>query len=49
MHKLAISIVIENQMTFFGQLQGNSYTLNANGNGITMQILLDGLYARGVQ
>ncbi len=49
MHKLAIPIVIENQMTFFGQLQGNSYTLNASGAGITMQMLLDGLYARGVQ
>lgn len=49
MHKLAISIVIENQMTFYGQLQGTSYTLNAGGNGITTQILLDGLYARGVQ
>jgi hypothetical protein len=49
MHKLAISIVIENQMTFFGQLQGTAYTLNANGTGLTAQILLDGLYARGVQ
>jgi hypothetical protein len=49
MHKLAISIVIENQMVFYGQLNGTSYTLNANGTGITMQILLDGLYARGVQ
>lgn len=49
MHKLAICLVIENQMTFYGQLQGNAYTLNASGNGITMQMLLDGLYARGVQ
>ena len=49
MHKLAISVVIENQMTFFGQLQGNSYTLNANGAGFLFQLLLDGLYARGVQ
>lgn len=49
MHKLAISVVIENQMTFYGQLQGNTYTVNANGNGFTFQLLLDGLYARGVQ
>ena len=49
MHKLAISIVIENQMTFYGQLNGNSYVLNANGTGITFQMCLDGLYARGVQ
>jgi hypothetical protein len=49
MHKLAISIVIENQMTFYGQLNGNSYTLNASGTGITYQMCLDGLYARGVQ
>jgi hypothetical protein len=49
MHKLAISIVIENQMTFYGQLQGTTYTANANGTGLTMVMLLDGLYARGVQ
>lgn len=49
MHKLAISVVIENQMTFYGQLNGNAYTLNGGGTGITMQMLLDGLYARGVQ
>jgi hypothetical protein len=49
MHKLAIPIVIENQMTFYGQLNGNSYTLNASGTGLFAQMLLDGLYARGVQ
>lgn len=49
MHKLAISIVIENQMTFYAQLVGNAYILNTAGTGITMQLLLDGLYARGVQ
>jgi hypothetical protein len=48
MHKLAICLVIENQMTFNGQLQGNTYTMNVNGNGITFQLVLDGLYARGV-
>lgn len=52
MHKLAIPIVIENNMTFYSQLNGNSYTLTASasgGTGITMVTLLDGLYARGVQ
>ncbi len=49
MHKLAISVVIENQMTFFGNLNGTTYTVNASGSGFTMQMLLDGLYARGVQ
>lgn len=49
MHKLAVPIVIENQMTFYGQLNGNSYTLNANGTGLFLVCLLDGLYARGVQ
>lgn len=51
-HKLAIPIVIENQMTFFAQLQGNAYTLTAGaagGTGLNMTLLLDGLYARGVQ
>lgn len=49
MHKLAINVVIENQMTFYAQLNGNTYTMNAGGTGITMVLLLDGLYARGVQ
>lgn len=52
MHKLAIPIVIENQMTFFAQLDGTEYTLTAagsGGTGITMQLLLDGFYARGIQ
>lgn len=52
MHKLAIPIVIENQMTFFAQLVGTPFTLAAGaagGTGFTMQLLLDGLYARGVQ
>ena len=51
-HKLAIPIVIENQMTFYAQLQGNAYTLTAGaagGTGIALTLLLDGLYARGVQ
>ena len=49
MHKLAITIVIENQMNFYGLLNGTAYTLDTNGNGITFYSLLDGLYARGVQ
>ena len=52
MHKLAIPIVIENKAQFFAQLVGNAYTLTASGSGgtgFTAQLLLDGLYARGVQ
>jgi hypothetical protein len=49
MHRLGINVVIENQMSFYGLLNGNSYTLNANGTGITFQMALSGLYARGVQ
>ena len=50
---LAVPIVIENGMTFYAQLVGtSSYTLTAGGSGgtgVTMTVLLDGLYARGVQ
>ena len=49
MHRLGINVVIENQMSFYGLLNGNSYTLNAQGTGITFQMVLSGLYARGVQ
>ena len=52
MHKLAIPIVIENQMTFYSRLVGNPVTLlgtAVGGVGATFQLLLDGLYARGVQ
>jgi hypothetical protein len=52
MHKLAIPIVIENQMTFSAQFEGNTQTLTAagsGGSGATFVLLLDGLYARGVQ
>ena len=49
MHRLGINIVLENQMSFYGDLQGNQYTLNASGNGIFYQMVLRGLYARGVQ
>lgn len=49
MHKLAVNIVIENQMNFSANLQGNSFTLSAGGTGYEHILLLDGLYARGVQ
>lgn len=52
MHKLAIPIVIENQMTFYARLTGTSFTATAaasGGTGIRLTCLLDGFYARGVQ
>ena len=52
MHKLAIPIVIENQMTFYARLVGTANTATATGSGgvgIIMQLLLDGFYALGVQ
>lgn len=53
MHKLAVPIVIENQMTFEAHLTGTAYTAAAfavlGGRGITLTLLLDGLFARGVQ
>ena len=52
MHKLAIPIVIENQMTFYARLTGTTFTATAGasgGTGIRLTCLLDGFYARGVQ
>jgi hypothetical protein len=54
MHRLAIPIVIENQMEFYAQLTGNAYTLVAAGGqtlgtGLALMCLLDGLHARGIQ
>jgi hypothetical protein len=52
MHRLAIPLVIENQATFFANLVGNPITLTASGSGgtgATFQLMLCGLYARGVQ
>ena len=49
---LSIPIVIENQMQFYARLEGGTFTLaagGASGTGLTMQVLLDGYYARGVQ
>lgn len=51
-HTLAIPIVIENQMNFSASLVGNNFVLAAGaagGTGAVFQLLLDGLYARGVQ
>lgn len=52
MHRLAIPLVIENQATFYANLVGNAVTLTAGGGGgtgATLQLMLSGLYARGVQ
>lgn len=52
MHELAITIVIDNQASFYGQLNGVATTLTAaasGGTGATLIMLLDGLHARGVQ
>lgn len=52
MHKLAIPIVIESVMNFYAQLDGNAITLAAQadgGTGLTLQLILDGLYAKGVE
>lgn len=49
MHKLAVPIVIESNATFYAQLAGNPITASSSGTGFTLQVLLDGLYARGVQ
>jgi hypothetical protein len=52
MHALQINIVIDNQASFFGQLDGTSVALTAaasGGTGANVKMLLDGLHARGVQ
>lgn len=52
MHRLAIPLVIENQATFYANLVGSPVTLTAGGGGgtgLTLQLMLGGLYARGVQ
>ena len=51
-HRLAIPIVIENKMSFYGQLNGTAQTLaatGAGGVGAYMMTCLRGFYARGVQ
>ncbi len=52
MHRLNIPLVIDNTAQFFGNLQGTAYTLTAagsGGTGLTLQLMLDGFYARGIQ
>ena len=52
MHRLNIPLVIDNQAQFYGQLNGASFTLTATGSGgtgLTLQLLLDGFWARGIQ
>lgn len=50
MHGLAVKLVIANQMSFYGQLEGSvGQTLSASGSGLIMVNELVGLYARGVQ
>ena len=53
-HLLAINIVIDNQASFFAQLFGAATALTLTvaddgGTGLTMQLLLAGFHARGVQ
>jgi hypothetical protein len=51
-HRLAIPVVIENKMSFYGQLNGTTTALTASGSGGTgafLQVVLRGFYARGVQ
>lgn len=52
-HRLAIPIVIENKMAFYGQLNGTATALTAGGGsggtGAFLQVVLRGFYARGVQ
>ena len=51
MHRLNIPLVLDNQAQFYGQLNGGSYTLTASasgGTGLTLQLMLDGFWARGI-
>jgi len=50
MHGLAVKLVIANQMSFYGQLEGSAgQTLSGSGSGLILVNELVGLYARGVQ
>lgn len=49
--RLALPIVIGNQLNFYAQLEGNQITTTAagsGGSGVTMWCSLDGLHARAV-
>lgn len=50
--KLALPIVIGNQLNFNATLQGAAYTLTVTGSGglgLTLQYVMDGYHARAVQ
>jgi hypothetical protein len=49
MHKLAIPIIISNQLSFAANLTGTSITLNASGAGLILVSRFVGLYARAIQ
>jgi hypothetical protein len=49
MHKLAIPLIISNQLSFYGQLAGTNVTLSASGSGLILVSRLVGLYARAIQ
>ena len=52
MNKIAINLVIDNQASFFAQLNTTGVALTAaasGGTGFNYQLVLSGLYARGVQ
>ncbi len=52
MNRLAINVVIDNQASFFAQLNTSGIALTAGasgGTGFQYQLILSGLYARGVQ
>ncbi len=52
MNRIAINVVIDNQASFFAQLNTTGVSLTAGasgGTGFTYQLVLSGLYARGVQ
>ena len=47
-HQLALPLVITNLLSFYGQLVGNNYQLNASGTGLIFLCELVGLHARAV-
>jgi hypothetical protein len=52
MNRVAINVVIDNQASFYAQLNTTGITLTTSANGgtgFTYQLVLSGLYARGVQ
>ena len=52
MNRIAINLVIDNQASFYAELNTTGITLTTTengGTGFTYQLVLSGLYARGVQ